>query len=130
MTAATYSDYIRMALDRPFVWGESDCVLFAFGALKARTGRDYLRIPVTWHTALEANRLLKELGGMRAFITSQLGEPCGVLRAGTGDVALVNDPIDDAELLGVCHGDVVLCPASLGLAMLPLRSAVCAWRVV
>jgi hypothetical protein len=127
MTA--YADLVRASLDRPFQWGVHDCVTFAFAAVKVRTGRDRLGLTPTWRTAIEAHRVIEAMGGLRKAVSERLGEPVGVLQAGLGDPVLVRDPDNGREVMGVCHGEVLLCPSERGLAMLPHSAAICAWRV-
>jgi hypothetical protein len=123
-----YADLLRESLAKPFSWGTHDCVTFAAAAVRARTGRDVLDIELTWHTAFEAATAIEAEGGLHAAVTKRLGDPLPRLRARVGDVALVTDPVNGRGLLGVCHGDVILCPSEAGLAMLPLTAAQCVWR--
>ena len=121
---------IAGARRRSFEWGVHDCVLFAAEAVRIRTGRAVLDIPVTWTSALEAHRALQAHGGLRAAVSARLGEPVGVLGARIGDVALVRDAANGGnELLGVFHDQQVLCPAAAGLARLRLDAAACRWKV-
>ena len=125
-----YAQFLLDCLRKPFEWGVHDCVVFTNEAVRIRTGKDKLGVPVTWTTALEAHRVLAQHGGLRTAVTARLGEPVAVMGARIGDVALVRDEANDGnELLGVFHDQVVLCPAVDGLARLPLSAAVCRWKV-
>ena len=124
-----YAKHIADAFGRPFAWGAHDCATFAAGAIKAKCGRDVLGT-MTWRSALEAARLLEQMGWLRAAVTSRLGAPISLLNAHTGDPVLARDPDDGRELLAVFHGDVLLAPAEPGMAYLPLSHGICAWRAV
>lgn len=124
-----YQALLLKSLRRPFEWGVHDCVLFAAEVVRIRTGRNVLDVDVTWRSALQAHRALESMGGLRAVVTERLGEPTAVLGACVGDVALVRDPLEGNELLGVFHDQQVLCPALDGLARLPLSAALCRWAL-
>lgn len=125
-----YAQVIALALLREFRWGSHDCVTFAAECVEARTGRNPMA-GLEWPDASTAARMLRQIGGLRAAVTSRLGEPGAPGYARTGDVALCTDPNDATgrEMLAVCHGGVLLAPSAKGLAVLPLAAARCAWRV-
>lgn len=102
-----WSDRLRTYLDRvrdePFQWGEHDCILFTFGAVKAITGRDFIRkVRGTYSTKLEAARVLRDLGHgtLVKAVTKKLGKPVHVAQAGRGDLVRK----DKAVGVVVSHG--------------------------
>ena len=124
-----YACFLERA-QRPFEWGVWDCVTFANEAVRCLTGRDYLA-GMAWNSAVEAARLLRERGGLRAAVTECLGEPVAPGFACAGDVVLAADPHapDGRELLAVCHGPYLIAPGAAGLTVLPLSAGVCGWRI-
>lgn len=128
--AEAYARFLADAATTPFAWGSWDCVTFAAAAVHALTGVDHLSGLAAWNGPLEAARLLRDLGGLRAAVTSRLGEPFLPGLACAGDVVLTTDPNadDGRELLAVCHGPYLIAPGATGLCVLPLTSGICAWR--
>ena len=64
--------YIQMHINKPFRWGENDCVTFAIGWLEHQTGRDYLTEHRPWGTAQEAAKKLRDLGGLFFLLDENL----------------------------------------------------------
>lgn len=64
----TFADYITSHLTTPFEWGKFDCILFAFGWVKHATGTDYVAGIPPWNSAMQAMRLVEELGGIEAIL--------------------------------------------------------------
>lgn len=114
-------------LAAPFQWGWNNCALWAADAVHAQLGQDpAAALRGGHHTALQAMRLVRRLGGMPAIATAVLGPPLAQpLRARMGDVGLV----DEGKALAVCLGDAWAVPTRHGLGLLPLAAAVQAWRV-
>ena len=121
---------IAHSRSRPFDWGVHDCCTFAGRAVQVQTGHDPLAA-LAWFSEIDAARLLRDLGGLRAAVTAALGQPIEPLLARAGDVVLATDPHDATHrhLLTVCHGGVLLVPGALGLVALPITAGLCAWRV-
>ena len=121
-----YEELLAKAQRTPFGFGSQDCCTFPAKVIEARTGRNPLGT-LSWSSALEAERLLKSMGGLKAAVTACLGEPVAPLLARVGDPVMVMD--GDREMLTVCHGTVLLAPGRDGLVPLPLDRGICAWRV-
>lgn len=58
------SEYIQTHTNKPFEWGNNDCITFSIGYLNLATGRDYLAEHKPWRTAKEANKKLRALSGL------------------------------------------------------------------
>ena len=129
-TAPAITALIDEARSRPFEWGVHDCCTFAARAVQLQTGHDALGA-LAWFSELDAARLLRDLGGLRAAVSAALGQPVEPLLARSGDVVLATDPHDASHrhLLAVCHGGVLLVPGAYGLVALPITAGLCAWRV-
>jgi hypothetical protein len=111
----------------PFAWGSNDCCLFAADCVQVITGRDLAAdLRGSYGSALEAARVLAELGGIEAA-GARAGPEIPPLAAGWGDVGLIS--LDDRQLLAVCVGLCWVAPAAGGLAARGLQEAVKAWRV-
>jgi hypothetical protein len=65
-------EYIQMHTNKPFKWGQNDCVLFAIGWLQLKTGKDYLTEHKPWRTAREASKKLRDLGGLVGLFNNNL----------------------------------------------------------
>jgi hypothetical protein len=73
MTRDEVLEYLREQATQPFVWGVTDCVQFAAGAIeRARGVRPALP---AYSTEAEAKRVLVELGGLEAAVSAVLGPP-------------------------------------------------------
>lgn len=127
-----YAALIRDARRKAFQVGVHDCVAFACAVIRIRTGRDVLTelgLDPTWRTEEQATEAIKAVGGYRAALSQLFGEPVGVLQARVGDVALVVDPERAGrEAMAVVHSGVLLAPSMRGLGVLPMASAIAAWR--
>jgi len=128
---------LREAQGRPFAWGGHDCCLFAADCVLAMTGFDAAHwFRGSYSTALGAARKLKEYSGGGVEQTMELiavgmGWPeIPPAFARRGDVALV--AVDDGPGLGIIDtlGKVAVAVRPRGLARLPLREALRAWRVL
>jgi hypothetical protein len=118
---------VRQRMHTPFAWGVQDCCLFAADAVATITGRDPAAAwRGTYSTALQAARLVAELGGLRA-IGTMAGPGIPPLSARVGDIGLVQS--HGQALLGVCTGPCWLVPAGAGLAAHDLSAAHAAWSV-
>jgi hypothetical protein len=114
--------------DKPFKWGEHDCVLWAANVVAAITGEDYgAEWRGTYDSALSAARLLESLGGAEALVTKFLGQPIPVAMANVGDVLLLKQ--GDWDMLAICNGQTMLAPGPKGLAVHSTLSALKAWKV-
>lgn len=120
---------IAAARRKAFSWGTHDCCTFAGACWKARTGVDGLA-GLSWASESEAADLVASLGGLRAAVASRLGQPVEPLLAAYGDLVLAVDPHDPQErqALAVCMGAFHTMPGVRGLSVLPLQSALCAWK--
>ena len=65
-------EYIQKHTNKPFRWGENDCILFAISWLQLATGKDYLAEHKPWRTAREASRKLRDLGGLLVLLNENL----------------------------------------------------------
>lgn len=121
--------FIDARRDRPFAWGDNDCVLAAADWICSATGED----PAAgwrgkWDDARSAMFMLKQMGGIEAAVTAQLGRPHATVGlAGRGDIGLVRH--EDRHTLGVVIDAGLACPANQGLVVLPISSVSIAWPV-
>lgn len=119
----TLAEYITRHLRVPFCYGRLDCVLFAAGWVKEKTGVDPLAGLPKWKNERQAMRVIKAAGGLEAAIDKRLKrvEPNF---AKDGDIALLTD-------LGVCifSGADIVGPSIDGLKFVNRMEARCAWSV-
>lgn len=108
--------------DRPFVWGEWDCCLFAAHVVHAMTGEDFAKTFRGYRTKNEALKLLQKYGGVSGIASKFLTE-IPTTFACRGDVV----EIDAA--LGICIGQWSMFLTETGLVKLPTLDSVRAWSV-
>lgn len=126
---------IEAAQKRPFVFGESDCCLFAADVFEAMTGTD----PASkWRGKYKSEkgaiRMLKRIGGggfVEAMEIIMLGlglEEVKPVFAQRGDVVLVMN--GGRHILGVIDSRGLITAMSTdGVVQLPLDQAERAWRI-
>lgn len=111
----------------PFEWGRNDCCLFAADAVLAMTGEDPAASLRGYSSALAAQRLIDEAGGLQALASQALGEPVSQLMAGVGDVVLLTN--EGRELLAICNGINAVAPGPDGMVVLDMAAALAAWKI-
>lgn len=111
-----------------FEWGRHDCALFAADMVLAVTGVDPAA-DLRGHTsARQALRVLRSHGGPAALASRLLGPSAPAREAVCGDVVLARTGA--TEGFAVClDGQRALAPSRIGLGVIPMRDAVCCWRV-
>lgn len=107
--------------DRPFVWGEWDCCLFAATAVKAMTGEDFAA-GFEYTDKVSALRLLKDNGGVAGIASKFLAEK-SVALASRGDV------VESDDALGICDGQWAFFLTETGLTKRATLDCVRAWAV-
>lgn len=121
--------YMHECVRKPFQEGIHDCALFAANAVAAMTGQDYAAPYRGRYTTTKGGlRILRKDGfdDHVALAAAHLEEvPPAFARP--GDIAEI--PTDDGPSLGVVQGERVYCLLPSGLGLLPLSSAVRAFRV-
>jgi hypothetical protein len=136
--AELLGDFLADSLGQPFTWAASNCCHFAAQWVERATGRNPMAgLPAT-ASALEAMRLVREMGGtLEAAWTRQLGhEPIASAFAQLGDVVLLPLHIEmgteraTGQTVGVCVGAQAVIMTTEGFhAYMPMSAAVAAWRV-
>ena len=108
----------------PFVWGSTDCVTFAAGAVLALTGTDPLIGIGTWKSERGALLALKRRGGLLAAVSSVLPDT-PIAATMRGDIGAVMSPL--GPLLMVIEGMTLVGPDIDGIKRLPRSALVQAW---
>lgn len=136
--AEQLGDFLAESLGQPFTWATSNCCHFAAQWVERATGSSPMAgLPATT-SALDAMRLVRELGGtLEAAWTRQLGrEPIAPAFAQLGDVVLLPLVLEEeaerptGQAVGVCVGAQAVVMTSDGFhSYLPMSSAVAAWRL-
>lgn len=125
---ARLTDYVVQMMRADFRPGQADCALFAAGAVKAVTGEDHARGHRGYRTIAEGMRKLRRAGfeDHVALVASILPEIAPAF-AQVGDVAVIET--DEGPALGVVQGEMIYCLRPDGMGLVPLLSAVRAFRV-
>ena len=119
------ADAVEAARDRPFEWGQHDCMTWAADVRAALIDGDAPDWKGAYTTELGAAKYLKKLGfaDYEAAARSVMGEPLSTPRlAQRGDVILTDG-------FGICIGRVFVAPSDTGLMAYQMRLARMAWRV-
>ena len=80
-----------------------------------------------YQSAFEALALTQELGGLKAAVSSVLGEPCSPALCTVGDVLLLSN--DDREVVALCNGETAIVTGPRGLLAIASPHILAAWRV-
>ena len=105
------------------------CILVAALAVQTQTGRDPLRgLRRRLKTPLGSQRLLAELGGLRAAVTSRLGAEIPTATAARGDIVLIGEPWCAGEFLALVEGATLVAAGETGWTRYPRAAAVTAWN--
>lgn len=123
-----FAAFVATRQAMPFAWGSNDCCTFAADCVLAITGADVATSEQrSQKTALEAARLLEELGGVEGAAGAAMGIPISPMMAQVGDVVLVD--ADGRDMLAVCNGSTCMAPGPDGLVHIGMASARKCWRV-
>lgn len=123
--------FIADTRQKPFVWGENDCCLFAMDCVEAITGHDLAEPYRGYKSQIQALRLLNKCGGV-AGIADAVAAKYNIpeippLTAQRGDVCLFD--IGRGDTLGIRAGEHIFAPGREGLIGFPSLQAVRAWRI-
>lgn len=126
-----FASALEHVQNKPFVWGENDCCLFACNCVLAITGTDLARTFRGYKNRNEAVVLIAGYGGLYK-LAATIGEEHGIpevptLQARRGDVVLFEG--GEGPALGICIGDKIVAPGDNGLVGYPLLKALHAWRI-
>ena len=111
--------------DRPFKWGEWDCVSFANAAIKAITGEEIMPKTLQWHDEESAKIAIKEYGGTLTRCVKKAALLKGLVRrqpeeAQKGDIVIITE--NKNRMVGICDGYAVVCPSDEGHSLKPKSS--------
>jgi hypothetical protein len=134
--AELLGDYMQDSVGMNFSWEGANCCHFAAGWVERATGRNPMAGLPRTTSALQAQRLIQDLGGsLQAAWTRQLErEPIAPAFAQLGDVVLLplrlesGGPIFTGQIVGVCMGAYAVVMSSDGFhVFLQMSAAVAAW---
>lgn len=121
-------DHIVATAAEPFKPGAHDCALAAANAVKAMTGKDYARGFRGYRTVAEGLRKLKAKGYEdHVALVAEHFEEIPPAMAQVGDIAVVQG--DDGLALAIVQGELLYVTGPQGRALVPLTSAMRAFRV-
>jgi|SRR5690606_10530830 len=122
-------DFIAAEAEKPFRWGETDCVSTAARWLKIKTGKDFIPIIAAYETAEDAERALSDFGGL-AVAVNRVMRAAGFSKTEDpqpGDVGLV---IHGGKLcVAVNSGRYWFSHDENGLIGAPLNAVWKAWSI-
>lgn len=119
-----------LVLDRQhtrFAFGAHDCSMWACDVVLAITGRDpAVDLRGSYQDEAGAEAVMAAGGGLAAMAAARFGDEIHPAMAATGDIGLIETPRGPA--LVVCNGPAWLAAAPFGLAVVPTREVLRAWR--
>ncbi|MPZ41606.1 MAG: hypothetical protein GEU95_26885 [Rhizobiales bacterium] len=124
------TEVLRAERGKPFVWGESDCLMTAAAFAQAVTGDDPVaHLRGRYDSEFSWKRVMveegwRDMGDVAASIFREV--PVAMSRA--GDWARVTNE-DGSDGLGVVVGDLIAVRSLVGLGYVPLLRARRAFRV-
>ena len=117
--------------NKPFIWGENDCCLFACNCILAITGVDLARTFRGYNTANEATAHIAGYGGLYELVSAicrEHGMPeIPPRQARRGDPVLFEGGF--GLTLGICVGDKVVAPGRNRLSSYGILKGLHAWRI-
>lgn len=118
------TEFIESRREMPFLWGTSDCCLFAADAVQAITGTDFAaQWRGTYSDARGALAHIEAAGGVPALVPFEEIEPGYAQR---GDVVMLD--MDGRDVLAVHLGNVIAGQGPEGVTFVLNNAAVKAWR--
>lgn len=119
------SEFLDQHREKPFVWGENDCVYFVGKAVEALTGEDHYTEYV-YETEQEASQIMSDNGGIAGLIKKALGKGhSNIYSAKRGDIVIMKLPEITAGVVDD-SGEYIASLSKDGITRLPLKRA---WRV-
>lgn len=117
---------IRAAEERPFLWGEHDCCLFAADCAEAMTGENFADgWRGTYDSETGAKKALLRGGGSLEKVLAKYLDEVPVKMAQRGDIAVVENA--GTRCAGVIYGGSVWVPGEAGLVCLRVKP-MSTWR--
>jgi len=122
-------EFIESRRDRPFVWGQNDCCIFAADWILLVTEIDYAAdIRGTYNSGLGALRILDAHEGLFGLVTKLTNLNCvPVKQAQRGDI--VAQETEYGLTLGICIGVMSVFVAKDGLDFSPTADSRFVWRL-
>jgi hypothetical protein len=114
-----------------FAFGRHDCVLFAATMADAISDADYVgraRDAFSWTDAREAALIIKGKN-LAMLVQTVMGSSMRWQYMSMGDMVLIEDDVGEQSLC-VHDGCQLLGPDKTGFKIIPMRYAVCGWRVI
>lgn len=119
------------AENKPFIWGENDCCLFACNCILAITGVDLARTFRGYTTEPEAAAFIAGYGGLYELVAAvcrEHGMPeIPPRQARRGDPVLFEG--GEGPTLGICTGEKIVAPGKGGLSAYGILKGLHAWRI-
>jgi hypothetical protein len=113
---------IQDRLNKPFVWGENDCITFCMDAIKVCTGIDHLHLEKvrTWNTPQSAKKtlLLMKIPTMYDLFDARFKKITNKHKLRDGDIGIAPVGISDnfsKDTALIYYKDIFLAPGLHGL---------------
>src|SRR5690606_11207689 len=115
------ADYLKECLNKPFKWGEHDCMAFVCKGFERMTGQDIYSEYAGYTSKEEADAVVNNNGGMIEIINKHCGNNHSrYLQAKRGDIVLVKVPEVTAGIVDD-SGQFIAVVTENGLIRLPIN---------
>lgn len=124
----SFSDFLDQHREKPFKWGENDCVYFVSKAVKSVTGEDH-HSQYVYDEKSGAEEILKNNRGIVGLLTKHFGQSHkNKWLARRGDVVVMKLPEVTAGVVDDT-GQSIVSVSEKGIARLPLSSVCYVWSI-
>lgn len=124
----SFSEFLDQHREKPFKWGENDCVYFVSKAVKSVTGEDH-HSQYVYDEKSGAEEILKNNRGIVGLLTKHFGQSHkNKWLARRGDVVVMKLPEVTAGVVDDT-GQSIVSVSEKGIARLPLSSACYVWSI-
>lgn len=124
----SFSDFLDQHRQKPFKWGENDCVYFVSKSVKSLTGEDH-HTQYVYEDKDGAEQILKDNHGIIGLLTKHFGIPHkNKWLAKRGDVVIVKIPEITAGVVDDT-GQNIVSVSENGIVRLPLSAACRVWSI-
>lgn len=121
---------LHLASKKPYVLGEHDCFRLTCSVVEALTGVDRWPEFSGYKTRKQALAKLAAFGAsFEAAGDKFFGERIAMAFARRGDIAAVQTVADEDKHLGVVMGKYMYVLGETGLMAVPIKFAICFWKV-
>jgi hypothetical protein len=119
---------INKLVDEPFEYGKNDCYTFTSRLVKEWHGKDFTKLHAVYKSKEQADKYMKEFGGIEALTTGTLGYSVNPVKCEDGDVVTAEVAPGEVALGFVFNGHGLF-RSKIKLYKLSLDKCRMGWRI-